>query len=597
MNVPVWAAAAPAAALIMLTAAETWLTGRRGTGVPGLRAAGSWAGVYVSLAALFGIGTGLTAGWVVAGQFYAGYLTEYSLSLDNLFVFYVIMRWFAVPSARQHRVLLAGIVLALVLRSALIVAGSAAVSHFGWLFYPMGAALVWTATGLVRSQQDGRQPEPRTRLLTWLRQRVDETGDDSRSRLITWRSGRLVAGPVLLLALAIGTADLLFAFDSVPALFGITTSAWLIVACNAFALTGLRQVYVLLLRVVDRIIYLNKGLAVICAFIGAKLLLEALRGSGAQWAPAIPAWQSLAVVGGVLLITVTAGIVKTRRAPGDGAVLPRRFAVVDTDGNGVWQRADYEQLTRRLCDAFGHGRDSAPARTVASSQRTLFDALLAHMDADGDQQITLDEFTGSMGRAISDRAGFDAAVSAAADALILAADEDGSGLLDTAEYTRLAGVYGASTEEAEQAFARLDLDRNGALDGTELALAMSQFYASPDADAPGNLTFGRLLPARHAPARAWTAAGVPLAGPPSPVPGYRFWLWHAMNSARLSATLCGACARLTRRRRPTRRAFSSGWPRGSSCAGRFRPRRRRGTWWCTSSPSMSRTAACCLSIT
>ena len=313
MDVAAWAWAAPAAALAAVTAVEAWLAVRRGPGGTGTRAAVAWAGVYVSLAVLFGLGIAVAAGWAAAGQFYAGYLTEYSLSLDNLFVFWVIMRWFAVPPARQQRVLLAGIVLALVLRSALIAAGSAAVSRFGWLFYPLGAILLWTAAGLLKSPADGAPREPRSRLMSWLRQRARQAGEDYGGPLITWRSGRPAAGPVLLLAAAIGLADLLFAFDSIPALFGITTSAWLIVACNAFALSGLRQVYVLLTRMLDRIVYLNRGLAVICAFIGAKLLLQALRGSGAAWAPAVPAWLSLTVIGAVLLVTVTAGAVNSRR--------------------------------------------------------------------------------------------------------------------------------------------------------------------------------------------------------------------------------------------------------------------------------------------
>jgi len=510
VGIAAWAWAAPAAALVTATAAEAALTRRRGSAVPGTRTAAAWAGVYVSLAVIFGIGIAVAAGWAAAGQFYAGYLTEYSLSLDNLFVFWVIMRWFAVPPARQQRVLLAGIVLALVLRSALIVAGSAAIGRFGWLFYPLGGILLWTAAGLLKSPPDGAPREPRGRLMSWLRQRAHQAGEDYGGPLVTWRSGRPAAGPVLLLAAAIGLADLLFAFDSIPALFGITTSAWLIVACNAFALSGLRQVYVLLTRVLDRISYLNRGLAVICAFIAAKLLLQALRGSGAGWAPAVPAWLSLAVVGAVLLITVTAGAVSGRRtagpparnpaaaaggaapAGGERAVLLRRFAVIDTDGDGVWQRAGWEQLTRRLCGALGHSAGSAPAQALAAGQRALFDALLAHMDADGDQQITPGEFTRSVGRAIADRPGFDTAVSAAASALIRAADRDGSGVLDTGEYTRLAAAYGASAPEAARAFARLDLDRNGVLDTAELAAALSQFFASPDTAAPGNLAFGRL---------------------------------------------------------------------------------------------------------
>ena len=512
-----WVWVAPAAALIIAVAAEVVLTGRPGHGSFTARRALRWAGVYVSLAVIFGLGVGVAAGWVAAGQFYAGYLTEYSLSLDNLFIFYVIMSWFAVPPARQHRVLLLGIGLALVLRSALIVAGAAAVNRYGWLFYPLGGILVWTAIGLITGRP-GRQPQEQPRLMSWLRRRALLAGEDHGGHLITWRGRRLVGTPMLLLILAIGVADVLFALDSIPAVFGITTSAYLIVACNAFALMGLRQVYVLLARVLDRIVYLNSGLAVICAFIGIKLLLQALHGSGVGWAAVIPAWLSVIVVAAVLLITVAASAASTRRAArqatanpaatmitrddtagrtrpltaGERAVLERRFAVIDTDGNGVWQRDDYEQLTRRLCGTFGHAIDSATGQAVASGQRALFDALLRHMDANGDQEITPDEFAAAMGRTIDDRPGFDAAVRTAAHSLIQVADRDRNGVLDAGEYTQLAAVYGASAEQAGQAFSRLDLDHNGVLDTPELTLAITEFFASRDAAAPGNLAFGRL---------------------------------------------------------------------------------------------------------
>ena len=345
-----------------------------------------------------------------------------------------------------------------------------------------------------------------------------QAGEDHGGHLITWRGRRLVGTKMLLLILAIGVADVLFALDSIPAVFGITTSDCLIVACNTFALMGLRQVYVLLARVLDRIVYLNSGLAVICAFIGIKLLLQALHGSGAGWAAVVPAWLSVIVVAAVLLITVAASAASTRRAArqaadmptattilgddtadrtrpltaGERAMLERRFTVIDTDGNGVWQRDDYEQLTRRLCGTFGHAIDSATGQAVASGQRILFDALLRHMDTNGDQEITPDEFAAATGRTIDDRPGFDTAVRTAAHSLIQVADRDRNGVLDAGEYTQLAAVYGASAEQAGRAFIRLDLDHNGFLDTPELTLAITEFFASPDAAAPGNVAFGRL---------------------------------------------------------------------------------------------------------
>ncbi len=293
-----WIWAVAAAALAVAIAAEVVL----GRGSFTTRRAIGWVGVYVSLAVLFGLAVGVTAGWVTAGQFYTGYLTEYSLSLDNLFVFSVIMTWFAVPPGRQPRILLLGIGLALVMRSGLIVAGAAALNHFGWLFYPLAAVLVWTAIGLIRGPGDAPdgELERHTRLAGWLRR----------------QSGRQGAAPLLLLAAAIGLADLLFAFDSIPAIFGITTNALLVVACNVFALMGLRQLYALLAGVLGRIVYLNTGLGLICAFIGVKLLLRALHDSGVGWAADIPAWLSVLVVAGVLLATVGAGLIDGQRPHG-----------------------------------------------------------------------------------------------------------------------------------------------------------------------------------------------------------------------------------------------------------------------------------------
>ena len=173
MTVPVWVWAVSAGGLIVAVAAEIMLTGRPGREGFTARQAIGWVAVYVSLAAACGLAIGVTAGWVTAGQFYAGYLTEYSLSLDNLFVFAVIMTWFAVPPARQPRVLLLGIGLALAMRSAVIVAGAAALNRFGWLFYPLGGILLWTAAGLIASARAGpeRQAERHTRLTAWLRRR------------------------------------------------------------------------------------------------------------------------------------------------------------------------------------------------------------------------------------------------------------------------------------------------------------------------------------------------------------------------------------------------------------------------------------------
>jgi Ca2+-binding EF-hand superfamily protein len=173
-------------------------------------------------------------------------------------------------------------------------------------------------------------------------------------------------------------------------------------------------------------------------------------------------------------------------------MLERRFAVIDTDGNGVWQREDYQLLTRRLCETFGLAADSPAGHALASAQRVLYDTMLSHMDANHDQEISREEFVAGLRRAIKDRAGFEVAVGTAARTLIQVADQDGNGVLDAGEYAQLAAVYGADVEEAGQAFGRLDQDHNGVLDAAELTAAIGQFFASRDPGARGSVAFGRL---------------------------------------------------------------------------------------------------------
>jgi tellurite resistance protein TerC len=492
MTIPVWMWVA-AAVLLAVVAAEIVLSGRPGRGSSRTRQAVVWVGVYVSLAILFGLGLGISSGWTSAGQYYAGYLTEYSLSLDNLFIFYVIMSWLAVPARRQQRVLLYGIGLALVLRTVLIVVGTAAVNRFGWLFYPLGGFLLWTAFGLITGRTDNPAEQQPGRILRFAQRRLVRAGSGAHRAV----------PPMVLLVVAIGVADVLFAFDSIPAIFGITTKPVLIVASNVFALMGLRHLYTLLIRVLDRLVYLNIGLAVVCAFIGGKLILEALHDNGVRWAVHIPTWLSITVVVVILLLTAitgsagqaaerrrqrlaaaAAGPLSVSALPGgpltsdERAMLERRFEVIDTDGNGRWQREDLTLLTQRLCDAFGHTADSVPGRAVATGQLDLFDVLLRHMDTDGNQEISREEFVTGLGQEIADRAAFDTAVHTVALTLVQAADRDRNGVLDSGEYADLAAVYGADAAEAAAAFDRLDLDRNGVLDTAELTVAISQFFAS-----------------------------------------------------------------------------------------------------------------------
>ena len=283
-----------------------------------LRQAGAWVGFYVTLAIAFGAGLAAIAGGTSAGQFFAGYLTEYSLSIDNLFIFYVILGRFAVPKVHQHKVLLIGIAIALLLRGVFIAAGAAAIAAFEWVFFIFGGFLIWTAITLLRGHDDPDEEQfTENVMLRWSRRLLPTTDDYEGAKVVTRRKGRLLVTPLLIVMIAIGTTDLLFALDSIPAIFGLTKEPYLVFTANAFALMGLRQLYFLLGGLVERLVYLDKGLSFILAFIGVKLVLEALHTYEVSWAPEIPIWMSLAVITGTMAVTTAASLFKGRRSAAD----------------------------------------------------------------------------------------------------------------------------------------------------------------------------------------------------------------------------------------------------------------------------------------
>lgn len=280
-----------------------------------LRQASAWVGLYVTLAVIFGVGLAAVAGGASAGQFFAGYLTEYSLSIDNLFIFYVILGRFAVPKIHQHKVLLIGIAIALLLRGVFIAAGAAAIATFEWVFFIFGGFLIWTALTLLRGHDDADEEQfTENVMLRWSRRLLPTTDDYDGAKVVTRRSGRLLVTPLLIVMIAIGTTDLLFALDSIPAIFGLTKEPYLVFTSNAFALMGLRQLYFLLGGLVERLVYLDKGLSFILAFIGVKLVLEALHTYDVSWAPELPIWLSLAVIAGAMAVTTAASLFKARRS-------------------------------------------------------------------------------------------------------------------------------------------------------------------------------------------------------------------------------------------------------------------------------------------
>ncbi|WP_300766897.1 TerC family protein [uncultured Bifidobacterium sp.] len=277
---------------------------------------------FVAMALVFGALIWLVSGSKPAVEFYSGWLTEYSLSIDNLFVFVIIMSNFAVPKVLQRYVLSIGIAVALVLRGIFILIGSAIITRFTWVFFLFGAFLIVTAIKLV-SGHDEDEEYHENALIRTLRRVVPLTNEFDGERLRTTRDGRRYWTPMLIVFLAIGTTDVMFAFDSIPAIFGLTKDPFIVFTSNVFALLGLQQLYFLLGALLDKLVYLPLGLSVVLGFIGVKLIMEALSGNtlpfinGGQpvaWVPEIPTWLSLLVI--VLAIggASAASVIGMRRA-------------------------------------------------------------------------------------------------------------------------------------------------------------------------------------------------------------------------------------------------------------------------------------------
>ncbi|MGC9381801.1 TerC family protein [Streptomyces sp. MH13] len=269
-----------------------------------IKEAGIWTAVWIALAALFGIGLLIFGGGQPAGEFFAGYITEKSLSVDNLFVFILIMAKFAVPSQYQQRVLLIGVLVALVLRTIFIAAGAAIIANFSWVFYIFGAFLIYTAWKLIqeaRADEDDEEFEE-NKLLKAAERRFGVADRYHGTKLWIEENGKRIMTPMLVVMLAIGTTDVLFALDSIPAIFGLTQDPYIVFTANAFALMGLRQLYFLLGGLLRKLVHLSYGLSVILGFIGVKLVLHALHESGVH-VPEISIPVSLGVICTVLIVT------------------------------------------------------------------------------------------------------------------------------------------------------------------------------------------------------------------------------------------------------------------------------------------------------
>ncbi|SMD18236.1 TerC family protein [Kibdelosporangium aridum] len=318
MNIPTWVWLVTVAGLSAMILFDFYLVSRNPR-KPSMRECTLWVSAYVGLAVLFGLGVTLFAGGQSGGEFFAGWITEYSLSVDNLFVFIIIMGAFAVPKQFQQKVLSIGIVLALLMRGLFIAVGAQAVSRFDWLFYIFGAFLIYTAWKLIRHQDDDEEEFKENAVLRVAKKFLPATDSYDGARMTTRVDGRKMVTPMLIVMIAIGTTDLLFALDSIPAIFGLTKEPYLVFTANAFALMGLRQLYFLIGGLLDKLVYLSKGLSIVLAFIGVKLVFEALHHDGVSWAPEIPILVSLGIILGTLAVTTVASLLKVRRQPKESA--------------------------------------------------------------------------------------------------------------------------------------------------------------------------------------------------------------------------------------------------------------------------------------
>ncbi|MBZ4487808.1 TerC family protein [Microbacterium sp. cx-55] len=278
-----------------------------------------WSAFYIGLALLFGVGIGMVSGWQFGGEYFAGYLTEKALSVDNLFVFLIVMTGFAVPKEYQQKVLMIGIVIALIMRGGFIAVGAALIENFSWIFYIFGALLLFLAYRQAFSH--GESDPANGRFMKFVRRHLPITDEYHSDKLTVKIDGKRFFTPMMLTIVAIGFIDLVFAVDSIPAIYGLTNEAYIVFTANAFALMGLRQLFFLIGGLLERLVYLAQGLAVILAFIGVKLVFHALHvnelpfingGEPLLWVPEIPTWLSLVFIAATIAVATVASLMKTR---------------------------------------------------------------------------------------------------------------------------------------------------------------------------------------------------------------------------------------------------------------------------------------------
>jgi tellurite resistance protein TerC len=313
VDAPLWVWLATGAFVVALLVLDFIVAARR-PHVVGTGEATFWSVFYIGIALVFGAGVWFFAGGQAGQEYLTGWLVEKSLSVDNLFVFLIIMSTFGVPKEYQQKVLLFGIAVALVMRGIFIAIGAAAISLFSWMFVIFGLFLIWTAVQLARHRDEDPDVND-NRVVRFAQSRLPATEDFHGGKLVAKEAGRRVVTPLFIVFLAVGSTDLLFALDSIPAIFGITQDPYLVFTANAFALLGLRALYFLLAGLLERLVYLSLGLAIILAFIGVKLILLFLHEDVNEAIPHVPTSVSLVVIIGVLVITTVASLIRSKKHP------------------------------------------------------------------------------------------------------------------------------------------------------------------------------------------------------------------------------------------------------------------------------------------
>ncbi|MFC5266287.1 TerC family protein [Kribbella qitaiheensis] len=348
---------------------------------PRLREAAIWSSLYVGIAVLFGLGMLIIGGPTMGSEYFAGYITEKALSVDNLFVFLILMNSFRVPRENQQKVLLFGIVFSLIARTAFIFLGSALLNTFSWVFYLFGVALLLTAGNMLKPETE--ESHSAQNVVVRLSRKVFPTTDYyDGDKLFTIENGKRALTPMMLVMAAIGGTDLMFALDSIPAIFGLTQNVYIVFTATAFSLLGLRQLYFLLDGLLDRLVYLSFGLAAILAFIGAKLILHALHENNLPFINGgepvdvmeISTGLSLVVIVVVLVITIFASLFSTRGRTQTAMANARRDATAYLDSEYSDDPEERERIFRRLEGARDHIIALGPkAKKIVKNEPELLD--------------------------------------------------------------------------------------------------------------------------------------------------------------------------------------------------------------------------------